>query len=250
MSGGPVRLGLDDKRVLVTGGTRGVGRATSLALARSGARVMACYRTDQDAAKRLESEPGWDPDRHRTLQADLFTPDGRTATAEVCRDQFGGLDILVNNLGTYAPLPFRELTDGDVARVLEENLTVHIQLTRSVLPLLADGAAIVNVGAGMAERGRAQHVHFTAAKAGLNGFVRSLSKELGGRGIRINTVAPGVVETERGIDLPPHVREGLLSSIPLRRFGTAREIAHTIAFLVSDAAGFVNGVTLHVDGGL
>jgi 3-oxoacyl-[acyl-carrier protein] reductase len=250
MTGGPIGLGLSGKRVLVTGGTRGVGRATSLALARSGARVVACYRTAQDAAKRLESEPGWDADRHRTLQADLFTPDGRTAAVAACRELFGGVDILVNNLGTYDPRPFRELTDEDVARVLEENLTVHIQLTRAVLPLLTDGAAVVNVGAGMAERGRAGHVHFTAAKAGLGGFVRSLSKELGDRGIRINTVAPGVVETERGTNLPPQVREGLRSAIPLRRFGTAREIACAIAFLASDAASFVNGAMLRVDGGL
>jgi NAD(P)-dependent dehydrogenase (short-subunit alcohol dehydrogenase family) len=250
MTGTAIGLGLEDKRVLVTGGTRGVGRATSLAMAGSGARVLACYRTNRDAAKRLESEPGWDPGRHRTLQADLFTPSGRSAAAAACREVFGGLDILVNNLGTYAPRPFGELTDEDVARVVAENLTVHLQLTRTVLPLLSDGGAVVNVGAGMAERGRAGHTHFTAAKAGLGGFVRSLCKEVGERGIRINTVAPGVVETERGIDLPPQVQEGLLSAIPLRRFGTACEIARVIAFLAGDAARFVNGVTLRVDGGL
>ncbi|RAJ61637.1 glucose 1-dehydrogenase/3-oxoacyl-[acyl-carrier protein] reductase [Streptomyces sp. Amel2xB2] len=247
---GPHSLGLAGKRALVTGGTRGVGRATSLVLARSGARVVACYRGDEEAAKRLENELGWDAARHRTLRADLFTPAGRAAAADACRELYGDIDVLVNNMGTYAPQPFAELSDEDVAQCLDENLTAHVQLTRTVLPLLADGASVVNVGAGMAERGRPGHVHFTAAKAGLAGFVRSLSKELGDRAVRVNTVAPGVVETERGIDLPPHVREGLLSAIPLRRFGTAADVARTVAFLASDSASFVNGLTLRVDGGI
>lgn len=246
----PDTPGLAGKRALVTGGTRGVGRATSLLLAGAGARVVACYRDDEEAAKRLEDEPGWDAEAHRTLRADLSTPAGRAAAAGACRELLGGVDILINNMGTYAPRPFAELSDEDVARCVDKNLTAHIQLTRELLPLLADGASVVNVGAGMAERGRPGHVHFTAAKAGLAGFVRSLGKELGPRGIRVNTVAPGVVETERGLDLPAPVREGLLSAIPLRRFGTAREVARTVVFLAGDTASFINGVTLRVDGGI
>jgi NAD(P)-dependent dehydrogenase (short-subunit alcohol dehydrogenase family) len=243
-------LSLQRRRAVITGGTRGVGRATSLALARAGATVLATYRGDDAAAAALAAEPGWDPARCHTLRTDLTTPVGRAALTAAADAVLGGVDVLVNNLGTYEPAPLAAISDVELQASLHTNLTVHLLVTRDVLALLADGAAVINVGAGMAERGRPHHAAFTTAKAGLAGFTRTMAKELAPRGIRVNTVAPGVVETERGLDLPPPVRASLLAAIPLRRFVTSADVANTILFLASDLAGRVAGATVKVDGGI
>lgn len=239
-----------DTRAVVTGGTRGVGRATALGLARAGASVVVCYQRDESAAARLAAEPDWSPERCHLVRADLRTAAGRARTVAAVRAYLGGVDVLVNNLGTYAPAPLHRTSAPDLQDSLHVNLTVHLLFTRAVLDLLAPGAAIVNLGAGMAERGRPGHVAFTAAKAGLAGATRSLAKELAPRGVRVNTVAPGVVETERGIDLPPPVRASLLEAIPLRRFVTATDVANVVLFLAGDGAGGVAGATVKVDGGI
>jgi NAD(P)-dependent dehydrogenase (short-subunit alcohol dehydrogenase family) len=252
------RTEVDDSRAqlgqgraaLVTGGTRGVGRATSLALARAGTSVLACYRSDDVAAATLCAEPDWDPARCHVVRADLSTDDGRHAVIAAAVAHFGGLDVLVNNFGSYHPAPLHAIAPRDLAESLFTNLTAHLLLTQAALPVLRDGGAVVTIGAGMAERGRPGHTHFTAAKAGLVGFTLSLAKELAPRRIRVNTVAPGVVETERGIDLPPAVRDAILSAIPLRRFVTSADVANTVVFLAGELAGALDGATVNVDGGI
>lgn len=241
---------LDGLGAVVTGGTRGVGRATALALAAAGASVLVCYLRDDEAAATLAEQSEWDAGRCWTIRADLRTPAGRTALLDAARDHLGTVDILVNNLGTYEPAPLIAMSTVDIEEDLRTNLTTHLLVTRAVLERLGDGGSVVNIGAGMAERGRPAHTLFTTAKAGLTGFTRSLAKELAPRGIRVNTVAPGVVETERGIDLPPPVRAALLDAIPLRRFVTAWDVANVVLFLASDLAGCVAGATVKVDGGI
>jgi NAD(P)-dependent dehydrogenase (short-subunit alcohol dehydrogenase family) len=245
-----MRLRLDGRRALVTGGTRGVGRAVSLALAGSGATVLACYRADEHAAAELAADAHWPAGRCHTLRADLRTGAGRAAVLAALEEHLGGLDILVNNFGTYQPAALDAMSTVELEESLHANLTAHLLLTQAVLGHLAPGAAVVSIGAGMAERGRPGHAAFTTAKAGLAGFTRTLAKELAPRGVRVNTVAPGVVQTERGIDLPPPVRAALLSSIPLRRFVTATDVANVVLFLASDLAGLVAGATVKVDGGI
>jgi 3-oxoacyl-[acyl-carrier protein] reductase len=235
---------LDGRYALVTGGTRGVGRAISHSLAAAGADVLAGYRTDEAAAGRLASA------RCRPVRADLRTAAGRAAVVAAARSRFGGLDVLVNNFGTYQPAALSTMDPKRLEESLHSNLTAHLLLTRAVLPLLRDGATIVNIGAGMAERGRPGHSHFTAAKAGLVGFTRSLARELADRGIRVNTVAPGVVATERGIDLPEAVRAGILAAIPLGRFATPDDVAKVVVFLSSAVSRGITGATIRVDGGI
>jgi 3-oxoacyl-[acyl-carrier protein] reductase len=242
-------LRLDGRRALVTGGTRGIGLATAVRLAQCGARVLTCYRRDDDAAASLSRMPDWAPDRCRVIRADLSTAAGR-ARLVAAAAELGGVDILVNNLGTYQPAALADLSTADIVDDLYTNLTVHLLVIQAVAGLLADGASIVNLGAGMAERGRPQHVAFTTAKAGLAGCARALAKELAPRGIRVNTVAPGVVETERGIHLPAPVRAQLLAAIPLGRFVTAADVANVVLFLASDLSGLISGATINVDGGI
>jgi NAD(P)-dependent dehydrogenase (short-subunit alcohol dehydrogenase family) len=240
----------DGRVALVTGGTRGVGRAISLAFASAGASVLACYRTDDAAAARLTGEECWDPARCHVVRADLGTATGRAGVVATASALFGGLDVVVNNFGTYQPAALATVAPAALEESLHVNLTAQVLLTQAVLPLLRDRGAIVNIGAGMAERGRPGHVAFTTAKAGLLGFTRSLAKELAGRGIRVNTVAPGVVANGRGADLPEQVRTSLLAAIPLRRFATPQDVANIVLFLASDLAGGVAGATVRVDGGI
>lgn len=252
MTAAPVTAASDGpRRIVVTGGTRGVGRATSVALAAAGASVLAVYRADDDAAARLTAEPAWDPRRCRTVRTDLTTVAGRAALATAVSTHLGGVDLLVNNLASYRPAPLSSSSEPEIVDGLHANLTVHLLVTRVLLDLLADGGAVVNVGAGMADRGRPGHVVFTAAKAGLAGFTRALAKELAPRRIRVNTVAPGVVETERGIDLPAPVRAELLAAIPLRRFVTATDVANVVQFLGDGRlSARISGANIKVDGGL
>jgi 3-oxoacyl-[acyl-carrier protein] reductase len=240
----------DGRVALVTGGTRGVGRAISLAFASAGASVLACYGYDDAAAVRLAGDDRWDPDRCRVVRADLGTAAGRARVTDAARTHFGAVDVVVNNFGTYQPAPLADVPPAELEESLHLNLTAHVLLTQAVLGLLRDGGSIVNIGAGMAERGRPGHVAFTAAKAGLVGFTRSLAKELAERGIRVNTVAPGVVATGGGVDLPEPVRTGLLAAIPLRRFATPQDVANVVLFLASDLARAVAGTTVRVDGGI
>jgi 3-oxoacyl-[acyl-carrier protein] reductase len=242
-----MRVRLDGRCVLVTGGTRGVGRATSLSLARAGARVVAVHRDDEDP-EGLAGEPGWAGGGNSVLRADPTDPADRERIVTHCRERVGGIDILVNNMGS-TPLPWDEIDAAGIEETVSANLTMHVLLTRDVLALVRDGGSIVNVGAAMAARGRAGHAHLTAAKAGLHGFTRSLARDVGHRGIRVNTVATSLVENERGALSGP-VREQLVRAVPLRRLSTADDVANLVTFLASDLSGFVNGAEIGVDGGL
>lgn len=245
-----MQISLEGKRALVTGGTRGIGREISLALHRAGATVMAVYRSDEDAARKLSVEPGWAGGGNICARADLRDEAEVRGLAERFHDRVGDVDILVNNVGSYRRIPFGELTEADWRESLDDNLTLAYLVTRHFLPHAAEGASIVNVGVAMALRGQPLHSHYTASKAGLIGLTRSLCKELGGRSIRVNTVAPGIVETDSGVGVPPEQRDRLRGMTALGRFGTAEEIARVVLFLASDLGAYVNGTTINVDGGI
>ncbi|MGJ6967147.1 SDR family NAD(P)-dependent oxidoreductase [Streptosporangium sp. G11] len=239
---------LAGKKALVTGGTRGIGRAIVLGLAQAGADVITCHRQEGEAADRLARELKEIGGDHHVIKADVGRIEDIERLAEECRSRFGSLDIVVNNAGVISHIPFAELSLEEWRRVLDANLTGTAFVVSASLPLLSAGASIVNVGSRVATVGVPLRAHYTASKAGLIGLTRSLAKELGPRGIRVNVVAPGPVETE--VEIPAPVRERYKNMIPLGRLGASDEVANVVLFMASDLSSFVSGETIHVDGGI
>ncbi|MER6666863.1 SDR family NAD(P)-dependent oxidoreductase [Amycolatopsis japonica] len=241
---------LSGKRVLVTGGTKGIGRATVLAFANAGADVVTCHHTEDEAAESLTRELKEIGGRHLVARTDVTDIQDVARLAERCREHLGGLEVLVNNVGVDGPVPFEGLTLDDWRHMFEHNVTATYLVTHAVLGLLADGSSVVNVGSSVALRGRANGVHYTASKAALIGFTRALCKEVGPRGIRVNTVAPGLTETEPGAGLPPAAVERIVGMTALGRICRPEDVAGAVLFLAGDTSRYISGATLNVDGGV
>ncbi|MDJ0341872.1 SDR family oxidoreductase [Streptomyces sp. H10-C2] len=243
---------LRGKRILVTGGSRGIGRGIVLAAARAGAQVITCYRQPGEAVTTLEAELAATGGKHLVVRADATKEADIAELADTVEARVGGLDAVVNNAGTYVPTPYADLDAAQWAATVDGNLTAaHLVIHRS-LGLLAPGASIVNIGSTVAFIGIDGGVHYTAVKAALVGMGRSLARELGSRGIRVNTLSPGRIETEAMDDLPPQVaafqRKMFSSFTALGRLGTVEEIAGAVLFLVSDLSTYITGQNIHVDG--
>jgi len=240
------------RRVVVTGGTKGIGRATALAFARAGARLVVSYGHDDEAAKSLAAELEALGADAETVRADLTTREGAETLARAVVGRFGegGLDVLVNNLGVDGHRGFAELDDDEWRRVIDHNTTSVYLVTHALLKALAEGASVVNVGASVALRGRPFGVHYSASKAALIGFTRALAKELGPRGIRVNLVAPGVTRTEPDGGPPPPVARKLAALTALGRLGSPEDVTGAVLFLAGESAAYVTGTTIEVDGGI
>lgn len=243
-------LGLAGKRVLVTGGTRGIGRETVLSFARSKARVVTCHRNPGEAADSLARELKVLGEGHRVVRADVTDADGVAALAEACREVLGGLDVVVNNIGIDARAPLEELSALEWHRVIDTNLTSTFRVTKAALPMLADGGSIINIGAVAGYRGRPESSHYGASKTALSGLTRSLAKEVGGHGIRVNVVAPGVIVTEPGGGPPPPVADIIRGMTALGSLGASEDVAAVVLFLASDVSRYITGATINVDGGI
>jgi len=243
-----VIINLSGRKALVTGGTRGIGRGITLALAAAGADVLACYRTDGEHVEQLARDLKELPGDHHLVRADISDTAEVRALADECRHRFGGLDVVVNNAGVISHEPFERLAVDEWRRVLDTNLTGAYLVAQAALPLLGAGGSIVNIGSRVATVGIPLRAHYTAAKAGMIGLTRSLCKELGPRGIRVNLVAPGVIATEA--ELSDEVRARYEGMTALRRLGDTADVAAVVCFLASDLAAYITGETIHVDGGI
>jgi 3-oxoacyl-[acyl-carrier protein] reductase len=244
---------LSGKVALVTGGSRGIGRAITLALAGQGCQVFCCYRSDHAAAEQLCQEAaaqGW---RVTATQADVSERSAVDALVADLLAQHSRMDILVNNAGLFPRTPVVEMSDDEWERVLRTNLTGAFYCARAVLPSMiqAQSGAIINIASIAGQRGSAYHAHYAAAKGGLIAFTRSLAREVIAHNIRVNAVAPGRIET----DLLTAQADGTerarwLADTPIRRLGTAEEVAAAVLFLASPASSYIVGETLSVNGGL
>lgn len=239
----PEFCSLAGKTALVTGGSRGIGRAIAVELARGGAAVVVGYRSGRDEAEAVAAEIGG-----RAVQADVSSAeDAARLVAEA-----GDLDILVNNAGLTRDGLLARMSDDDWRTVIETNLSSVFYTCRAVTrPMMKRrGGSIVNVSSIVGVHGNWGQTNYAASKAGIIGFTKSLARELGSRNVRANVVAPGYIQTALTDVLPDEAREAMLASTPLGRLGEPADVAGAVRFLCSDEAGFVTGEVMLVDGGL
>ncbi|MGI5404009.1 SDR family NAD(P)-dependent oxidoreductase [Streptomyces sp. CA-135486] len=247
-------LGLRGKKALVTGGTRGVGRGIVRALAQVGVDVLTCYRQESEAVTSLENELKETGGAHHVVRADVADPADVTALIEHARTHYGHLDLVVNNAGAISHIPYEDLSLEEWRRIVDINLTGSHLVIQTALPLLGAGSSVISIGSKAVDAGIPHRSHYTATKAAIAGLNRSLAKEFGGRGIRFNIVALGVVETENLYALPEDQQKLMIerysAKTALGRLGTPDEVAGAILWLTSDLARYVTGATISVDGGI
>jgi 3-oxoacyl-[acyl-carrier protein] reductase len=234
---------LEGKTALVTGGSRGIGRAVALELGRAGAKVVVGYRTEQSEAEAVAEEVGG-----RAVQADVSDPGQAKALVE----EAGELDVLINNAGTTRDGVLARMLDEDWRTVLETNLSSTFYTCRAAARgmMKRRSGAIVNLSSIVGVHGNWGQTNYAASKAGIIGFTKSLARELGSRGVRANVIAPGYVKTALTEAIPDDARETMLANTPIGRLGEPEEVAAAVRFLVSDEAAFITGEVLLVDGGL
>jgi 3-oxoacyl-[acyl-carrier protein] reductase len=234
---------LEGKTALVTGASRGIGRAVAAELARAGASVVIGYRSGREEAEALAAEIGG-----RAIQADVSSADDARRLVE----DAGDLDVLVNNAGLTRDGLLARMPDDDWRTVIETNLSSVFYTCRAVCrPMMKKRAgAIVNVSSIVGVHGNWGQTNYAASKAGIIGFTKSLAKELGSRNVRANVVAPGYVRTQLTDVLPEEATAAMLQSTPLGRLGEPEDVAGAVRFLCSDEASFITGEVVLVDGGL
>jgi 3-oxoacyl-[acyl-carrier protein] reductase len=243
-------LNLGGKRALVTGGSRGIGRSIVLKLAEQGVSVAACYQRESAAVESLAAELSRIGNDSHVVQADVSDPAAVTRLAGDVRERFGRVDVLVNNAGVVSHATLDGMALEEWQRVLHVNLTGLFLVTQAVLDLIPAGGSVINVTSAVALRGMVGRTHYTASKAGIIGFTRSLCKELGPRDIRVNAIAPGIIETDQVAGLTPEGRARYGNITALGRLGDPDEIAGVALFLASDLSRYVSGMTINVDGGI
>jgi 3-oxoacyl-[acyl-carrier protein] reductase len=234
---------LEGRTALVTGGSRGIGRAIAAELANAGAEVVIGYRSGGEEAEGVAGEIGG-----RAVQADVSDPEEAKRLVE----EAGEVDVLVNNAGVTRDGLLARMSDEDWDVVIDTNLRGTFNTCRAVTRgmMKRRAGAIVNVSSIVGVHGNPGQTNYSASKAGIIGFTKALARELGSRGVRANVVAPGYISTRLTNELPEELKGAMLANTPLGRFGDPEDVAGAVRFLCSDAAAFVTGEVLLVDGGL
>lgn len=243
----------EGKVALVTGASRGIGRAIAIALAKRGASVALNYAGNEAAAQealRLVLEAG--APKAKLFRFDVADPAACSAAVEAVIAELGGLHVLVNNAGIAIDTLVMRIKDEDWNRQLAVNLTGAFNLSRAVArPMMkAKGGAIVNLTSVVGEMGNAGQAAYAATKAGLIGLTKAIAKELASRNVRVNAVAPGFIDTDMTQALPEAAKAKMSEAIPLGRLGSAEDVANAVAWLASDQASYVTGEVLRVNGGM
>lgn len=243
---------LNGRVALVTGGARGIGRATCLALAEMGAAVVVHYRSHEEEAAALVEQIKAQGGKATALQADFAQVEAPQQLVETALNQMGHIDILVNNAGDMPKGAVDEVSDEILDYTFTVNLMAAFRCTRACLPNMKQRAwgRIISVSSQSAFSGSINYAHYAASKSGLAGFSYSLAKEVGAQGITVNVVAPGRIVTDLILPQIPTREEEWSKQTPMRRLGQPEEVAAAIAFLASESASYITGATIHVNGGL
>ncbi len=242
---------LSGKTAIVTGASRGIGAATAKQLCEVGANVVLCSRSTESIAQTADvlNDKGYTV---LAMAADISKKEDVEALVEATIAEFSQIDILVNNAGITRDMLLMRLKDEDWDAVLQTNLTGTMYCTRAVLrPMIRQKSGrIINISSVIGLMGNPGQASYAAAKAGIIGLTKTTAKEVGTRGITVNAIAPGFITTDMTAKIPEELQDKLLELIPLQNFGTPDDIADTVCFLASDAARYITGQTIQVDGGM
>ena len=243
---------LENKTALITGASRGIGKGIAMEFARQGAHVAFTYNASAEAAKALEAELEGYGVKARGYQSNAADFDAAQQLVKDVIEDFGGLDILINNAGITKDNLLMRISEEDFDKVIEVNLKSVFNLTKAVLrPMLKQrSGSIINMSSVVGVKGNAGQTNYAASKAGILGFTKSVALELGSRNVRCNAIAPGFIETEMTAKLDPKTVDSWRDSIPLKRGGTPEDVANACVFLGSDMSAYITGQTLNVDGGM
>ncbi|REL35804.1 3-oxoacyl-ACP reductase FabG [Thalassotalea euphylliae] len=238
---------LEGKIALVTGASRGIGKAIASQLKALGATVIGTA-TSEHGAEKISEYLG----QGHGLVLNVTSDDSIAAMFETIKTEHGAIDILVNNAGITRDNLIMRMKADEWDDIIETNLSSVFKLSKAVLrPMMKNRCGrIINIGSVVGTMGNAGQVNYATAKAGLLGFTKSLAREVASRGITVNTVAPGFIDTDMTQTLTDEQKEGIFSQVPANRLGKPEEIASTVAFLASDAAAYITGETIHVNGGM
>ena len=243
-----MKIDLTGRAALVTGASRGIGREIAKALAGAGAKV-ACVATNEELLRSLVAEIG---NGAIAIKCDISKPAEIETTVETAAKALGGLDILVNNAGVTRDNLLLRIKEEDWDTVLDTNLKGPFLFIKAAGRFLMRSKAgrVINISSVAGVLGNAGQANYSASKGGLISLTKTAARELGSRGVCVNAVAPGFINTDMAAKVDPKVVEGVVNSLPLRRMGEAKEIAASVLFLASDLAGYITGQVLGVDGGM
>ncbi len=243
---------LKDKIAIISGASRGIGRAIALELAKEGCHISFSYRSNVTEAKKLEEEIAKLGRKTKAYCVDIKDFEAVTDWVSQTKEHFQGLDILVNNAGITKDKALMGMDKSDWQEVIETNLTGTYNLCRAaIIGLLKQkSGSIINISSVSGVIGLPRQTNYSASKAGVIGFTKALAKEVAPYNIRVNAIAAGFIETDMTKDLKETLKTKMLAQIPLARFGKAEEVAHAAKFLASDASNYITGEVIVIDGGL
>ena len=242
----------DNKTVFVTGGSRGIGKEVALKFAENGYNVVINYVSSKTNVEELKSEFESKGVKTLIMQADVTDKEAIDEVVKKAIEEFGSIDVLVNNAGITRDNLLMRMSEEEFDKVIEINLKGTYIVTKAVTKYMMKkrNGSIINLSSVVGVAGNAGQTNYSASKAGIIGFTKSVAKELASRNIRANAVAPGFIETDMTAVLPDAVKENIHNQIPLKRMGTAKEVANLIYFLGSEESSYITGQVINIDGGM
>lgn len=242
----------EKKTVLITGGTTGIGKAIALEFAKEGYNIAINYRSQTENMEKLKKEIETNNIKCIYVKADVSKFEETENMVKETIDEYGKIDVLVNNAGITQDALLMRMKEEAFRQVIDVNLVGTFNVTKNVVPYMVKrrSGRIINISSVVGEVGNAGQSNYAASKAGIIGFTKSLAKELSSRGILVNAVAPGFIETKMTRHLPEKVREEILKQIPLGKMGTPTEVANVVKFLASEDSSYITGQIINIDGGM
>ena len=241
-----------DKVAMITGATRGIGKQIALTLANEGYNIVLNYRTENDELKQLKNEIESKKVKCLTVQGDVTNFEDCKQMIESAIKEFGKVDVLVNNAGITKDMLLARMKEEDFKQVIDVNLVGTFNMTKNVISYMMKtrNGRIINISSVVGIAGNAGQTNYSASKAGIIGFTKSLAKEVASRNILVNVVAPGFIETNMTEVLKQEVKDEIAKNIPLKRMGTPQDVANVVKFLASEDSSYITGQVISVDGGM